>query len=425
MQPIQVGNYDFKRIYLWLQYSDKSSGFTEIVMEVFYPNNMQAEGLVMFNHGFLVGTDVFFYPKLLISKILNQETPLFQIHPAWYYNYSQAAIENNWALAFISSSHQQFDFVPRTNVGGDPRTGQAAYAAASYLVRYGATYKYQDEDAVEKAKFLKAFPLEGGNSMTNRVLFAGHSIGGAHAQVAATGFQNLQEIGARECMPFDPVFYNREIMPRHTPPMSVWDSSMRANPVGLLQLSPVDGAYGFLIPWLVPGMKLYREALSNISMPNLMVTGNCDMTCLSPRYSAPPAWIEEADRTKSQYAQMAYSGSNAWAATCMVENGSHCGYLRYFNKECSFADKSNKCDGELYPPAVDEYFFTNELFNRYIKFIHETEPRGCTFEQWKSSSLMQWLDNPKLEIPFSERDGTRTAVINLHRFSDGYVHFPC
>lgn len=38
---------------------------------------MQADGLVMFNHGFLIGTDLLFYPKLFISKLTNQNTPSF------------------------------------------------------------------------------------------------------------------------------------------------------------------------------------------------------------------------------------------------------------------------------------------------------------------------------------------------------------
>ncbi len=317
MHPIQVGNYNFQRIYLWLQYSDKLPFFTEIVIELFYPNNMKAKGLVMFDHGFLIGTDLLFYPKLLLSKVNGQDTPLFQVNPSRYYNYSRAAIDHEWALAFVTTCHQQVEAMPWTDFGGSPRVGQAAYAAASYLIRYGATHKYHDEQAVRNSRFLMDAGTNG-NSMGNRVIFAGHSVGGAHAQAAACGFDALQEIGARQLRPFDPIFYNGEVRPDHTPPMSKWNRSSMANPAGLLQLSPVDGAGGKIVPLLIPGMQAYREYLSGVPMPNLMVTGACDSACLSPSNSNPPAWIDVADRTKSQYAQMAYGSSDSWAATCMV-----------------------------------------------------------------------------------------------------------
>jgi len=415
MYPIQIGNYDFKRLYLWLQHSDKLPFFTEIVIEVFYPNNMQADGLVMFNHGFLIGTDLLFYPKQFISKLTNQDTPLFQVNPSWYYNYSQAAINNNWALGFVTTAHLQFDMMPWTNLGGNPRVGQAAYAAASYLIKYGATHKYDDHESVMKARFLRA-DASSNNSMLNRVIFAGHSVGGAHAQVAATGFDALQEIGARNLMPFDPVFYNREVTPDHTLPMSKWDESNRARPIGLLQLSPVDGAGGKIVPYLAPGMKPYREHLAGVSMPNLMVTGACDSACLDPKNSDPPAWIDVADRSTSQYAQMAYGSSNSWAATCMVERGSHCGYLRHHNDLCTQADKKSLCDPSVTPYTAkqEEYRFTNELLDQYIGFVAGKDPANCSFDTWKNGSLMQWLNK--------EKPGT--SGVSLRQFPDGYVHFP-
>lgn len=415
MYPIQVGNYDFKRIYLWLQYSDKLPFFTEIVIEVFYPNNMKAKGLVMFDHGFLIGTDILFYPKLLLSKITNQDTPLFEINPSRYYNYSRAAINNNWALAFVTTSHNQSEAMPWTDFGGSPRVGQAAYAAASYLIRYGATHKYNDERAVTKSRFLMDASVND-NSMGNRVIFAGHSVGGAHAQAAACGFDALQEIGGKSLRPFDPIFYNGEVCPDHTPPMSKWDRSSTASAAGLLQLSPVDGAGGKIIPILVPGMKPYREFLAGVPMPNLMVTGACDSACLSPSNSNPPAWIDVADRTVSQYAQMAYGSTASWAATCMVEKGSHCGYLGVCNALCSAADKKSMCDQSVIPYKANEaeYRFTDALLDQYIRFIAASGPAGCSFDEWKTGSFMQWLD--------CEKPGN--GDLCLKRFPDGYVHFP-
>jgi hypothetical protein len=406
MYPIQIGNYCFKRMYLWLQYSDKLPNFTEIVIEVFYPNDRQADGLVMFNHGFLIGTDLSFYPKFLYSKLMGADSPLYQVNPSWYYNYSDAAIKNNWALGFVTACHQQVSNMPWTDFVGNPRVGQEAYAAASYLVRYGATYKYNDSGQVAASQFLKK------NHMHNRVIFAGHSVGGAHAQAAATGFENLQRIGNDQWMPFDPVFYNREVCPGSTSPMSTWDSSQRANPVGLLQLSPVDNK----VPILFPGMEKYRRQLATMPLPNLMVTGQCDSACL--KSSTPPAWVDENDKTVSQFAQMAYGSSQSWAATCMVERGSHSGYLRHNNDLCSMADKdSRKCKGceslEPYPAKKEEFVFTNELFDRYIRFVSSGNPLGGSFDEWKNGSLVKWLNNPTPE-------GTD---ITLKKFADGYVHF--
>lgn len=415
MYALQIGNYEFKRLYLWLQYSDKLPFLSEIVIEVFYPVNKAADGLVMFDHGFLIGIDPLFYPKQIISKLTNLDTPLFQVNPSWYYNYSQAAMNNNWALAFVTTSHQQLDVMPWTDLGGNPRVGQAAYAAASYLLRYGATYKYNDADAVADSQFICP-NASNFNEMGNRVIFAGHSIGGAHAQVAATGFDALQEIGGRTMMPFDPIFYNREVVPDHTPPMSRWSESDRAKPIGLLQLSPVDGAGGQLLPLLVPGMKPYREYLSGVSMPNLMVTGACDSACLDAAKSNPPAWIDVEDRTESQYAQMAYGGGTSWAATCMVERGSHCGYLGHMNDLCKQADKKSFCDASVTPYAAREaeYCFTCELVDQYINFVAGKDPSNCSYDSWKNGSFMQWLNK--------EKPGS--SGISLRQFPDGYVHFP-
>lgn len=417
MNSIQIGNYDYKRFYLWLQYSDILPAFTEIVVEVFHPNDRKADGLVMFNHGFFVGVDLLFYPKLLLSKITNQDTPLYQINPSWYYNYSRAAIKNNWALAFVTTCHQQFNGTPWTDIGGNPRVGQAAYAAASYLVRYGATYKYHDKEAVASARFLNTDSTRD-NAMVNRVIFAGHSVGGAHAQVAACGFDALQTIGSANLMPFDPVFYNREVVPDHTRPLSEWDESMRATPVGLLQLSPVDGAGGKIVPFLAPGMKAYREHLSGVAMPNLMVTGSCDCACLDAKNSNPPAWVDASDRTRSQYAQMAYGSGDSWAATCMVERGSHCGYLGHLSTICKPADEPDqckKCDESAPPYAAreEEYTFTNELFEKYIGYVATVNPVPGSFDGWKNSSFIKWLD--------MEKPGT--SGVALQAIEGKYVHF--
>ncbi|NTW51037.1 MAG: alpha/beta hydrolase [Chlorobiaceae bacterium] len=409
MDPIQIGNYCYKRMYLWLQYSKSSPHFTEIVIEVFYPNDRQADGLVMFNHGFLIGVDLSYYPKLIYSKLMGQDTPLYEINPSFYYNYSDAAIKNHWALAFVTSSHQQVDIMPWTDFGGNPRVGQEAYAAASYLVRYGATYKYDDPGQVAASRFLNVQDATSGNFMQNRVIFAGHSVGGAHAQVAATGFDNIRRMGKEQRMPFDPVFFNREVVPGSTPAMSLWSSEQRATPVGLLQLSPVDNK----IPFLFTGMEAYRKQLATLPLPNLMVTGQCDSATL--KSSTPPSWIDEQDRSSSQFAQMAYSSSGSWASTCMVEKGSHCGYLRHGNDLCSQADKdSKKCEGcssvTPYAANQEEFAFTNELLDRFIK---STTPFPGSLAAWKSGDFVQWLNS-------SNPAGT---AITLKKFTDGYLHF--
>lgn len=401
MYTVQIGDYCFSRMYLWLQYSSKSPQFTEVVIEVFYPSDRQAEGLVMFSHGFLIGFDYSFYPKLLLSKLAGADTPLYQISPSEFYNYSEAAMDKHWAVGFVTACHEQIGNMPWTDFQGNPRVGQEAYAAASYLVRYGVTYKYDDKAAVSSSKFLKS---EAG--MHNRVIFAGHSVGGAHAQAAATGFDNLQAIGKENWQEFDPVFYNREVCPAGTPPMSGWESSKRANPVGLLQLSPVDNQ----MPILFTGMEPYRRKLATISLPNLMVVGQCDSACL--KSSSPPAWVSESDST-SQFAQMAPAGTDSTAAICMVEKGSHSGYLSHENDLCSQADNtSSECEGckgvQPYLAGKEEFQFTNELMKRFIDQSSSDTP-----VVWRQSPFIKWLDTGTPE-------GTS---ITLKKFSDGYVHF--
>ncbi|MGC8774231.1 MAG: hypothetical protein ACP5R6_03070 [Chlorobaculum sp.] len=58
MKPIRIDDYCFDRIHLWLQYDPFVPEFIEMVIEVFYPANRKANGLVMFNHGFLIGNDL-------------------------------------------------------------------------------------------------------------------------------------------------------------------------------------------------------------------------------------------------------------------------------------------------------------------------------------------------------------------------------
>ena len=85
MKPIRINDYCFDRIHLWVQYDWKIPQFVEVVVEVFYPKNRKANGLVMFNHGFLIGNDLLFYPKKIIGAFLG-DNPLFGINPSNYYN---------------------------------------------------------------------------------------------------------------------------------------------------------------------------------------------------------------------------------------------------------------------------------------------------------------------------------------------------
>jgi len=94
MKAIRINNYCFDRIHLWIQYDWKIPQFTEVVIEIFYPENRQANGLLMFNHGFLIGNDLLFYPKKIIGALLN-DNPLFGINPSAFYNYSEAIVGQN------------------------------------------------------------------------------------------------------------------------------------------------------------------------------------------------------------------------------------------------------------------------------------------------------------------------------------------
>ncbi|WP_317616275.1 hypothetical protein [Chlorobium phaeovibrioides] len=75
MKPICINGYCFDRIHLWVQYHKSIPLFIEVVVEVFYPKHRQAEGLVMFNHGFLIGNDLLYYPKK--SSVPSSTTILF------------------------------------------------------------------------------------------------------------------------------------------------------------------------------------------------------------------------------------------------------------------------------------------------------------------------------------------------------------
>jgi hypothetical protein len=413
MKPILINDYCFDRIHIWIQYDVRIPQFIEVVIEVFYPSSRDANGLVMFSHGFLIGNDLLFYPKKLVGTFLN-DNPLFGINPSYYYNFTPAIVENRWALAFVTAAHMQNAAIPWLDFGGNPRAGQDAYAAASYLIRYGATdffYKadehnrgssFYDRDLVTSRKFMK----------NNRVIFAGHSIGGGHAQAAATGFDTLRKLGPKNYRPFDPVIFDREVLPAYSERMSRWRPEERAEPVGLLQLSPVDQQ----IPLLAPGMQFYREALSRAGMPNLMIVGKCDCACLEKKYSKPPAW-SGMQGTVSQFEQMAPAGGSSWAAVAMVDRGSHCGYLTQPNNLCSLADGSGECDlcpgEEVYRPAGRETAFTTELLKRFIALYPREGGGPGGFDDWAGSGFMQWLNR---ESP----DGS----VKLVPFSDGsHVHF--
>jgi hypothetical protein len=366
----------------------------------------------MFNHGFLIGSDPLFYPKKIIGTFTN-DNPLFAINPSCFYNYSRAIVENNWALAFVTAAHLQNGLMPWLDIGGNPRGGQDAYVAASYLIKYGATdlfYKIDEHNKgsvfynrglAECKKFMK----------NNRVIFAGHSIGGAHAQAAATGFEKLQELGRNDLRPFDPVIFDREFLPAYSERMSKWLPEERAEPVGLIQLSPVDQK----IAVVSPGMQPYREALASKAMPSLMVIGQCDCACLDT--SQPPAWSPD-DNTVTQFGQLAPAHSSSWAAVTNIERGSHCGFLTQKNGFCTIADvqvECPRCPGvDVYTAAGDQTVFTTDLFRRFIAMYPENGGgfQG-DFNDWVNSGFMQWLNR---ESPGSE--------VRLVPFKDGrYVQF--
>ena len=379
-----------------MQYTPQDLSFTEIAMDVYYPKDRKANGLVMFNHGFMIGPDLFYLPKrLLASMFSNEPPPLFANYPSYFYNYTSAIVEKNWAMAFVTSTHKQNEFTPTTDFGGNPRVGQEAYLAASYLIRFGATSTFYNESRSQQFQFMNS----------NNVIFAGHSVGGAHAQVAATGFENLNTIGGDNKQKFDPIVYDRIIFPRVTDKLSKWEEKKRAKPVGLVQLSPVD-----MKNPLFGGMKLYREKLKTIAIPNLMVVGQCDCACLDT--SDPKAWSPDP-LVETEYSQMAPAASGSWATVANVEKGSHCGYLTAPSEICSMADSGSackRCPGvDKYKPVGEETDFTAELFKRFIGIYPANSGFTGTREEWLASSFTKWLNN---------KNPADTAI-NLVPFSGG------
>ncbi|NTV97633.1 MAG: hypothetical protein HGA70_00500 [Chlorobiaceae bacterium] len=411
MNPARTDKYCFDHIHLWVQYDKKSAAFIEVVIEVYYPLTRDAEGLVMFSHGFLIGNDPLYYPRKL-AGVFTGDNPLFGINPSRYYNYTAAAIENNWAIAYVSASHLQFEGVPWLDFGGNPRVGQDAFVAASYLIKYGSTDYFYLLDT-EKKRSRKAFMEEIRKYRfikqgCNNVIFAGHSVGGAHAQVAACGFQTMQEIGKKTGYSFDPVMYDREVLPRHSDPMSEWDPSELANPVGLLQFSPVDQQ----IPFLVPGVAPYRKALAEKPLPSLMIIGECDCASLdSNSIQKPPAWSPDPGAV-TQFSQLSPKGSDSWAVVANVERGSHCGYLTEENTVCSLAGKLDQCERckakEPYAASGAESRFSDALLGKLIGSCSGEDPFGGDFCRWIRSDCMTWLNtrNPG-------------GHVNLLPFSDG------
>ncbi len=420
MNPIRINDYCFDRIHLWIQYDRKSIGFIEVVVEVFYPAARNAEGLVMFSHGFLIGNDPFFYLKK-ITGAFTGDNPLFGINPSQYYNYTQAIVEKNWAMAFVSASHLQFEGVPWLDFGGNPRVGQDAYAAASYLIKYGATdffYKLDDHkrhstkaflEEIKKYRFMKPG--------CNNVIFAGHSVGGAHAQVAACGFDTMNKIGQQTGYTFDPVMYDREFLPRYSDRMSEWKDEERAKPVGLLQFSPVDQQ----IPLFAPGMQAYREALSQKPMPILMIVGECDCACLdSNAIQKPPAWSPDPSVT-SQFSQLAPPGGSSWAVVANVERGSHCGYLTADSPLCSLADGQDQCKRSVgknpYKACGEESVFSTMLLKELIGSCPVKSRKDPSvdgdFCDWLKSGCLNWLNKENPE-----------RILNMVPFPDGsYIDY--
>lgn len=390
MKAIRINDYCFDRIHLWIQYDCRVPQFVEVVVEVFYPENRQANGLVMFNHGFLIGTDLLYYPKKFIGALFG-DNPLFSINPSDYYNYSQAIVEQNWAMAFVSACHTQVEGMPWTDIGGNPRVGQEAYAAASYLIKYGVTDFFYREEATGDNKLFYDADLAGKSKfmVSNNVIFAGHSVGGAHAQAAACGFDTLRELGRKDYRLFDPVIYDREFIPAFSKPMSEWSESERANPVGLLMLSPVDQKMAILMPGMAP----YREALASRQMPMAMVVGQCDCACLEQ--SNPPAWSETVGKT-TQFTQLAPASTGSWAVVTQVERGSHCGYLTDKSDLCSMADMKSQCKRcpgvETYKPMGDETDFTTEALRRFIGLYPDGSGFQGGFDEWINSEFITWLD---------------------------------
>jgi len=400
MEPILINDYCFKRVYFWMQYTPQDLSFTEIAMDVYYPKDRKANGLVMFNHGFMIGPDLFYLPKRLLAGLFsNEPPPLFANYPSLYYNYTSAIVEKNWAMAFVTSTHKQNEFTPTTDFGGNPRVGQEAYLAASYLICFGATSTFYNASRSKQFQFMNS----------NNVIFAGHSVGGAHAQVAATGFDNLQAIGEKTKQKFDPIVYDRIAFPRVTDKLSQWGTENQAKPVGLVQLSPVD-----MKNPMFGGMAVYREKLATISIPNLMIIGQCDCACLDS--SQPPAWSCDS-AVVTEYSQMAPAKSEAWATVASVEKGSHCGYLTAPSELCSMSDSKSSCKRcpgvDKYKPVGKETDFTAELFRRFIDIYPDNSGFAGTRQDWLGSSCLKWLNN---------KNPADTAI-DLVPFSDGkYVH---
>ncbi len=400
MEPIIINDYCFKRVYFCMQYASGDLNFTEIAIDVYYPKNRQANGLVMFSHGFLIGPDLLYFPKRLLAGIFDKEKePLFDNYPSNYYNYTSAIVEKNWAMAFVTSTHEQTQFIPTTDFGGNPRVGQEAFMAASYLICYGATSTFYDANRSKLFQFMNS----------NNVIFAGHSVGGAHAQAAATGFDNLQAIGEKTNKRFDPIVYDRIIFPRATGKLSTWGGESRANPVGLVQLSPVD-----MNNPLFSGMEPYRQKLATIPIPNLMIVGQCD--CASLDSSQPPAWSSDPS-VVTEYSQMAPVGSDSWAVVANVENGSHCGYLTAPSSLCSLADSDSQCKRcpgkETYQPVGKETEFTAKLFKEFTDIYPANSGFTGTRQDWLGSSFLKWIN----------RQNPIDTSINLVQFSGGeYVY---
>ena len=389
MEPIRINNYCFDRIHTWIQYDLRIPQFVEAVIEVFYPADCNAEGLVMFSHGFMIGYDLLYYPQKIVGAFTDNN-PLFAINPSYFYNYTSSIVEQNWAMAFVAASHIQ-PGLPWTDIGGNPRVGQTAYAAASYLIKYGTTDDFFigdehnrgasvfDEEAITKARFMKP-----GH---NNVIFAGHSVGGAHAQVAACGFQTLQEIGAQTNYHFNPVLYDREIMPFRAQRMEHWNEEDLARPVGLLQLSPVDQK----APIIAPGMEPYRRALAAKQMPILMVVGDSDRACLDQ--SNPLAWSKDSSKV-TQFSQLSPQGSNSWAVVANVALGSHSGYLTEESELCGLADKDAlQADPSMYKAKGEESLFTAELLKKFIQLCSSEGAFSGSYNDWINSDCLQWLNN--------------------------------
>lgn len=396
MKAIRINDYCFDRIHLWLQYDSLVPQFIEMVIEVFYPANRRANGLVMFNHGFMIGNDLLWYPKRIAGALLD-EYPLFGIDPADYYNYSSAIVEKNWAMAFISTTHAQVAWMPWTDIGGNPRVGQEAYAAASYLIKYGVTdfFWLAESSGHNRRNFDAELAAKSKFMASNNVIFAGHSVGGAHAQAAACGYDTLRELGLNSCRPFNPVMFNREVFPAFSMPMSDWEEHERANPVGLLMLSPVDNRMSPIIP----GMEAYRDALSTRSMPMVMIVGECDCACREEKYSKPPAWSDVPDVT-TQFTQLAPS-TGSWVVASQVKHGSHCGYLTDECDLCNVADMKFACDRcsddqkNIYKSMGEETAFTTETFKRFIGIYPDRQGFSGSFSDWMQSDCITWLNQSK------------------------------